>query len=122
MGGGDYEEHAILLANYFMYIDEKRAPGRFQTMLIYGYGVPEGKNVFVLRKWADPSKEKDGRDIEIWSPMTGECFNFQNKIKDDFWCGLQRGGNSMTTRQHDPICPLRHIYSLVSQDNIYANI
>lgn len=27
LGAGDYEEHAILLANYFQYIDEIQRPG-----------------------------------------------------------------------------------------------
>lgn len=28
----------------------------------------------------------------------------------------------MQVRVNDPICPLKHIYSVVSQENIYANI
>jgi coiled-coil and C2 domain-containing protein 2A len=57
LGGGDYEEHAILLANFFIYIDEKYYPGRFKTYLVYGYSMPEGKNVFVMRKFANPVEE-----------------------------------------------------------------
>ena len=59
LGSGDYEEHAILLANYFMYIDEKQkqqgSPCMFETFLVYGYAVPENSSVYVLRKFKDPN-------------------------------------------------------------------
>ncbi len=29
LGAGDYEEHAILLANYFQYIDEAQKPNTY---------------------------------------------------------------------------------------------
>lgn len=93
LGGGDYEEHAILLANYFMFIDKEQAPGKFQTFLVYGYAVPEGKNVFVLRKFANPDHKDNrehGKDFEIWSPMTGECFVFKEKKQPNTFCGLGR--------------------------------
>ena len=138
LGGGDYEEHAILLANFFIYIDEKYYPGRFKTYLVYGYSMPEGKNVFVMRKFANPVEEYHkiqpaaaGRergkirafDIEIWNPCTGECFNFEAKELKGFSCTkFVPKASGYSTRDRDPICPLKHIFSLVSTENIYANI
>jgi len=42
LGGGDYEEHAIALANFFSYIDKEQ--GRdFKSFLVLGTGMPNGK-------------------------------------------------------------------------------
>lgn len=73
LGGGDFEEHAILLANFFQYIDDKQSPGKYKSYLVYGYAMPEGKNVYVMRKHTNPAVS---RDLELWSPVTGECFFF----------------------------------------------
>ena len=35
---GDHEEHAVLLANYFNYIDEKLGKTDYSSSLIYGSG------------------------------------------------------------------------------------
>jgi coiled-coil and C2 domain-containing protein 2A len=49
LGGGDYEEHAILLANYFSYIDQKQGKD-FKSFLVLGAGMPNGHMVYVMRK------------------------------------------------------------------------
>ena len=46
---GDYEEHAILLANFFLYIDKEQGNDA-TSYLIYGDAVPEGRTVFVMRQ------------------------------------------------------------------------
>ena len=76
LGGGDYEEHAILLANLFQYIDDKQAQGKYKSYLVFGYAMPEGRSVYVMRTFAD---QKVKKDFELWSPITGECFFFSEK-------------------------------------------
>jgi coiled-coil and C2 domain-containing protein 2A len=51
LGAGDVEEHAILLCNYFNYIDrfEKR-DDKFQSYVVLGIGYPEGRTAYVLRR------------------------------------------------------------------------
>lgn len=70
MCAGDYEEHAILLCNYFNYIDRQanniKDNKYVESFLILGKGLPEGNMVWVLRK--------DGKNnAELWNPKTGEC-------------------------------------------------
>ena len=77
LGGGDYEEHAILLCNYFNYIDnsESNDGNKCESFLVYGTGMPEGHTVYVMRKFKFPkmsnnlSSEKG--NIELWCPITG---------------------------------------------------
>jgi len=65
LGGGDYEEHAILLANYFTYIDKTQ--GRdFKTFIVFGSGFPAGHMVYVMRK----RSINDG-SFELWDPIVG---------------------------------------------------
>jgi len=62
-------------------------------------------------------------DIEIWNPCSGECFNFEAKEIKGFSCTKYvPKASGYTTKDRDPTCPLKHIFSLVSPDNIYANI
>jgi hypothetical protein len=82
---GDSEEHAILLANYFNYID--RAAKRQQlnetdkvsenihSGIVYGFSVPEGNCFYVIRR----NIEKNY--VELWNPSTGECYNFDREMK-----------------------------------------
>jgi coiled-coil and C2 domain-containing protein 2A len=120
LGGGDYEEHAILLANMFAFIDNKQNPGKYTSYLVFGETLPEGRNTFVMRTFTDP---KDGRDIEIWSPITGECFFFKFCNDSDTFCGVDlRKASHMEVRINDPICPMKHIWFVVGQNNIWANI
>jgi hypothetical protein len=124
-----------MLANFFIYIDERLYPGKFQTLLVYGYSMPEGKNVFVMRKFTNPVTEftqtHNGKtrgihafNIEIWSPCTGECFNFNAREPANSWLCVKSVPRSfgMYNKPREPVCPLRHIFTLVSHDNIYANI
>ena len=62
---GDYEEHALLLCNYFNYIDEYLKKTNTKSYIILGKGVPEGDTVYVLRR-----NIKDG-DVEIWNSLYG---------------------------------------------------
>lgn len=49
--GGNFEEHAFLLCNYFNYLDEKMGRGEtIKSYVLVGKGVPEGKTSYVLRR------------------------------------------------------------------------
>ena len=39
LGGGDYEEHAILLCNYFNYIDQKQGRNDIESGIVIGKGI-----------------------------------------------------------------------------------
>jgi len=73
LGEGDFEEHAILMCNYFNWIDQKWHPDKpdMKSYLLYGDAVPEGQTTYVLRR-----NVKKGH-AEIWSPVTGECYFFE---------------------------------------------
>lgn len=49
-----FEEHAILLCNYFNYIDYQvsmnNIKNRIESFLVIGKGLPEGDMIWVLRK------------------------------------------------------------------------
>ena len=74
MRAGDYEEHAILLCNYFLFIDKKHNLDHVETMVIMGRGVPEGKTYYVLRR--DTKADSN----EIWNPVTGEVYVFHHRV------------------------------------------
>ena len=73
MGAGDVEEHAYLLANYFTYIDDRQNAGKFRSYVVYGEAMPEGPSVYVMRQ-----EDKPNASFELWAPLTGECFFFEN--------------------------------------------
>ncbi|XP_048762965.2 coiled-coil and C2 domain-containing protein 2A-like isoform X2 [Ostrea edulis] len=69
MMAGDEEEHAVLLANYFMYMKKT-------TWLIIGKGIPEGPTAYVMTEQES--------DYWIWNAGTGEHFSYR-----DSYCPLQ---------------------------------
>jgi len=84
LGQGDSEEHAMLLCNYFNYIDiengrqhKKDGPkdGKdLHSYIVYGEAVPDGCAWFVAR--IDNNSSSDKHTCELWNPMTAECYNF----------------------------------------------
>lgn len=84
---GDDEEHAILLCNYFNYIDRSEGRQRlnanegagagsknYKSYLVYGEAVPRGETWFVGRL------DLDNFYLELWDPQTGICYFFDNKV------------------------------------------
>ncbi len=66
--GGDAEEHAIALRNYFAYIDDAQEETKnIKSYLLFGDAVPEGKTCFVLRQKYDAATKKV-IESEIWNP------------------------------------------------------
>ena len=75
---GDWEEHAVLLCNYFNYIDGND----YKSYLVIGTGIPEGKTKYVMRV----SNTDPERDIVFWNASTGEGY-----AHDDHGCPLRVG-------------------------------
>jgi len=116
LGGGDYEEHAIVLANYFQYIDQKQGKD-YRSYIVLGNGMPNGPMVFVMRK----KNDIDG-SFELWDPLTSQCYFFKNIIEPNKFCGISYGRQShLDVRLTDPICPLRSIHTIVGQNNVWIN-
>ena len=118
LGGGDYEEHAILLANYFSYIDEAKKNG-FKSFIVYGNGFPTSSLVYVMRK-----KSIEDSSFELWDPLTGQCYFFENENdkKGGFLCFSMKAQSHMQVRWEDPICPMTQIHCIVSSENVWCNI
>ena len=115
MCAGDNEEHAVLLCNYFNYID--RAQGRldYESYVIMGRGIPEGSTSYTMRR------NKKTNHVEIWNSVTGECFFFCNeKYSRSFLCIPCSDGERVA--EYDSSCALKEIGCIVSADNIYINI
>ncbi|KAL3768276.1 hypothetical protein ACHAWO_012386 [Cyclotella atomus] len=90
---GDAAEHAVLLANYFMYLGKKNpAEYNAHVCLVLGCSIPEGNTVWVMRK-------SSSGDVLLWDATSGCAFS----------------------REDDSI-PLQKVYCLVSKENIYANL
>ena len=74
MGAGDYEEHAILLCNYFNYIDRAYRRENVKSYLVLGTGFPEGRTAYVMRR------DTTSNHVELWNPIKGEAY-FYGRIE-----------------------------------------
>ena len=68
LGGGDYEEHAILLANYFSFVDKKQNQ-QTEIFLVLGAGMPSGHMVYVMRRSINGGGAAN-KGFELWDPVT----------------------------------------------------
>lgn len=112
---GDSEEHSMLLCNYFNFIDRDQGRQKMNpkdpaktfdinSFIIFGEAVPNGECWFVARiDMKEKIKNKDQKDVELWNPMNGECYSFGDM-------------------NEDPVCPLKKIWLIVGQENVWANI
>lgn len=73
---GDWEEHAVLLRNYFAFLDGNR----FDNYLVFGHGLPEGNTVYVMRR---PSDEVES-DVTFFNASSGIEY-----ARADTRCSLQ---------------------------------
>ena len=64
---GDWEEHAVLLCNYFLWLERSR-DSKASVYVALGRAVPQGSCCFVVRI------AKPGATPEIWNPTTGQRF------------------------------------------------
>ena len=113
LGMGDSEEHSMLLCNYFNFIDRDQGRQKMNpkdpakkfdinSYIIFGEAIPNGECWFVARIDMKEIKSKDP-SVELWNPMNGECYSF--------------GANN-----DDPVCPLKKIWLIVGQENVWANV
>jgi coiled-coil and C2 domain-containing protein 2A len=87
---GDEDEHAVLLTNYFVYLQK-------ECWLVIGKANPEGKTAYVL------TRDDDGNFL-LWDATSGDCYStsdFNCPLKDigcvvtgeNVWANLQRFGD-----------------------------
>ena len=103
LGFGAWAEHAILLANFFLYEDIKafedprqKPDSLFDTYLVLGSGIPDGQSLYVLRREINFGQI---RDVWIYNACTG-----------------------MKYRYDDQRCPLREIGCVFNMENVWANV
>ena len=91
---GDWEEHATLLANYFMFLSDQDPENMgADVYLVLGSGIPEGETVYVMRR-----DHKD-QDVTMWNASTGVAYTLE-----------------------DEKCPLLDIGCIVNKENVWANV
>ena len=106
---GDFEEHSILLCNYFNYID--KAQNRdITSYIVLGRGNPEGVTAYVLRK------ANKTNDIELWNACTGRPFYMDQNVQDNRFlcCLISRTFSSLKT-QNDAVCQLKELNAVVTR-------
>jgi len=115
---GDYEEHAILLCNYFTFLDQKLQKDKeIETFLVYGFTVPEGDNVYVGRKHITDNT------IELWDPVNGDCYYYSRSfITSKFLCCECKTGLKVDSGSMDTLCPLKSVSCIITKDNAYVNL
>ena len=115
LGFGDYEEHAVLLCNYFNYIDQKQKTGCV-SYLCLGDAHPEGSTVYVIRL------TPDFKQVEFWNAKTGDCFYFEKTlISTKFLCIPMSTQYKNSKSNSNKICPLKSVGAIVTFDNILIN-
>eukprot|EP00742_Colponemidia_sp_Colp-10_P008183 GILJ01008844.1.p1 GENE.GILJ01008844.1~~GILJ01008844.1.p1 ORF type:complete len:1598 (-),score=270.09 GILJ01008844.1:58-4851(-) len=111
---GDFEEHAILLCNYFLWLDG--LDSKYKSYVVLGTGVPEGNTCYVLRKHIDTG------DAELWNASTGEVFTYRTGISPEsrsIWGNLFGGTNRPKS---DGKCPLINVGCVFNAENVWVNI
>jgi coiled-coil and C2 domain-containing protein 2A len=116
LGFGDYEEHAILLCNYFNYIDRLQNRN-VSSYLVLGKGYPEGMTTYVMRV------SNTTPDVEFWNARKGECFYFDKKYHDNkFLCFTVNRSFNNTKNSNNTICSLKEVGCIITPDNVYVNV
>ena len=115
LGFGDYEEHAVLLCNYFNYIDQKQKTGCV-SYLCLGDAHPEGSTVYVIRL------SEDFKEIEFWNAKTGDCYYFEKTlVNTKFLCLTMSSHYKQTKSNTNKICPMKSVGAIVTFDNVLIN-
>lgn len=132
---GDWEEHCILLCNFFNYIDRYRREcvGGYSTSDIQSYCVicdlmPEGEAVVVLRK------DMQSGNCEFWHALKGRCYFLPAAAAKQRWSLCPRGteGTEDDAAQPDTqqasvlkamtSIPIRKVHLVFNADNVWANL
>ena len=115
LGFGDYEEHAVLLCNYFNYIDQKQNTGCV-SYLCLGDAHPEGSTIYVIRLSAD------FKEVEFWNAKSGDCYYFEKTLIDTkFLCLTMSKHYKQTKSNSNKICPMKSVGAIVTFDNVLIN-
>lgn len=131
---GDWEEHCILLCNYFNYIDRYRketVPGYSDTN-IQSYCVLcdlalEGEAMMVLRR------DLTTGHCEFWNASSGDCFfipliqmqkvKMQNVLRRSTTAtSLDASLASSGSLQATSSPPMRRVHVIFNSDNVWANL
>ena len=116
LGFGDYEEHAVLLCNYFNYIDQKKKSNCI-SYLVLGDAHPEGSTIYVMRL------SEETKEVEFWNAKTGDCFYFDKTIQETKCCCITVNQQYRYTKsQTNTICQLKSIGAIITFDNVYVNM
>lgn len=117
LGAGDFEEHAILLCNYFNYIDMHQGRPNFKSYLLLGTGFPEGRTAYVMRQ------NQTNNHVELWNPVKGEAYFFGREATvESAGCFSVSKGFKMDKRLNDAICQMTSVGCVVGSDNVWANV
>ena len=110
IGAGDEEEHAVLMYNFLAALrgsssssntyPSEESLKKESLFLVMGSGLPEGDTMYILlRDSSKPAQDFAPSNYVLVNPCTGFIYSAA-----------------------DPHCPLKHIYTLVTAYNIFANI
>ena len=114
---GDYEEHAILLCNYFNYIDQIQNKDKYTSCICIGKGVPEGRTVYVVRR------DINTGHVELWNATKGEGYFFgHDKKQYKCLCLTLSSSDVLRTKVGDPTCQLKSVGCIITQDNVFVNV
>ena len=114
--GGDYEEHATLLCNYFNFVDSYKGKAHIKSYIIFGKANPEGKTVYVLRR------DTRTNEFEIWDPCNGDPYFFKSKNFVTYFCCFKISKGVAVESEYDEIiCPLYEIGCIVNEENVWVN-
>eukprot|EP00026_Physarum_polycephalum_P008928 Phypoly_transcript_09035.p1 GENE.Phypoly_transcript_09035~~Phypoly_transcript_09035.p1 ORF type:complete len:301 (+),score=49.63 Phypoly_transcript_09035:282-1184(+) len=111
MRGGEKIEHAILLCNYFLFLKK-------EAWVVLGWSVPEGHTAYVMTRAAEnivpiPQAQQSFLGSFMSMPFFRSApvpsYNFINPV------------TGVTYSQHDLMIPLRDIYLIFTNTNIWAN-
>ena len=118
LNGGDYEEHAILMANYFNFID--KATGKnYLSCIVMGRGMPHGAMVYVLRK-----KTLQAQNFELWDPLSARCYYYgiDTNARPGGLFGMGKAsGPNLVQRITDPVCPMTQVHCIINHSNVWVN-
>jgi len=114
LGFGDYEEHAVLLCNYFLYIESVQQKD-ISVYLLLGKAHPEGETTYVMRK------HNKTHDVEIWNAKTGDCYYFNKDYQESTLCCIPINKH-FVVQGSELICQMKEVGCVVSDGNIYINI
>jgi len=133
---GDWEEHAILLCNYFNYIDRYRkekmngyGPFNIQSFCVLCDLVPDGEVMMVLRRDMGDEQGHMGH-CEFWEAVSGNCYFVpcQDKTGASIMQRLSltrsraRGSGLDESCQATPSIPIHRVHIAFNADNVWANL